>query len=104
MTAYPHRLPPVRPVPGRSVPTGRRLGADGLVILITIMLGGCWPTASAVTPPEPPAKDPDVDRVSKDQLRHFDIVTVSPQRIRVYKIVVGQISCNEDASTHVQTP
>jgi len=104
MTAYPHRLPSVRPVPGRSVPTGRRLGANGLVILLTIMLGGCWPTASAVTPPQPPAKDPDVVRVTKEQLHQLDIVTVSPHKFRVYKIAVGQIAFNEDASTLVLTP
>jgi membrane fusion protein, heavy metal efflux system len=104
MTAYPHRLPLVRPVPSRSVPTDRRPAAGGLVILLAIMLGGCWPTASAVTPPEPPAKNPDVVRVSKEQLHQLDIVTVSPHKFRVYKIAVGQIAFNEDASTVVLTP
>jgi cobalt-zinc-cadmium efflux system membrane fusion protein len=76
----------------------------GLAVLFAIALAGCWPTASAVTPPEPPTKDPDVVRVSKEQMHQLDIITVSSHKFRVYKVAVGQIAFNEDASTVVSTP
>jgi membrane fusion protein, heavy metal efflux system len=68
------------------------------------LLAGCWPEASAVVPAQPPEKDPDVVRVSADQLHQLDVVKVEPYAFRVYKSAIGQIAFNEDASTVVLTP
>jgi cobalt-zinc-cadmium efflux system membrane fusion protein len=37
-------------------------------------------------------------------MHQLDITLVKPHRFRVYKVAVGQIAFNEDASTVVQTP
>jgi hypothetical protein len=67
----------------------------GLVILLTIVLAGCWPSASAVAAAQPPARDPDIVRVSQDQMHQLDIAPVKPHTFRVYKVAVGQIAFNE---------
>jgi len=103
MIAYPHRLLLARPV--RAVLAAGRGRANGVLsILLAIALAGCWPSASAITPPQPPAKDPNIVRVSEEQLHQLDIMPVSSHKFRVYKIAVGQIAFNEDASTLVATP
>src|SRR5262245_50883338 len=103
MIAYPHRLPLARPVRA-ALATDRRPAGGVLAVLLAIALAGCWPSASAVTPAQPPAKDPNIVRVSQDQLHQLDIMPVSSHKFRVYKVAVGQIAFNEDASTLVATP
>ena len=73
-------------------------------LMLGALLGGCWPGASAVTPAQPPAKDPDGVRVSADQAHQLNIVPVEDYKFRVFKVAVGQIAFNEDASTVVLTP
>src|SRR5215475_4496240 len=103
MIAYPHRLLLARPV--RAVLAAGRGRANGVLsILLAIALAGCWPSASAVTPPQPPAKDPDIVRVSQEQMHQLDITPVKSHTFRLYKVAVGQIAFNEDASTVVLTP
>jgi len=103
MIAYPPRSPLARPV--RAALAAGRVAANGvLAALLAVALAGCWPSASAITPPQPPPKDPDVVRVSQEQLHQLDIMPVSSHKFRVYKVAVGQIAFNEDASTLVATP
>src|SRR6185295_16108183 len=83
---------------------GRGPAGASIAMLLAVALAGCWPSASAVTPAQPPARDPDIVRVSQDQMHQLDISPVKPHRFRVYKVAVGQIAFNEDASTVVQTP
>src|SRR5262245_39637437 len=101
MTACPHRPPLVRPI-CPSLAKGFASGAPA--VLLAIALAGCWPSASAVTPAQPPVKNPNVVRVSKEHLHQLDIIPVSSHKFRVYKVAVGQIAFNEDASTLVATP
>ena len=84
-------------------PTG---GVQGLcaLLLLGFLLGGCWPGASAVTPAQPPAKDPNIIRVSADQMHQLNVVQVGFHPFRLHKLAIGQIAFNEDASTIVQTP
>src|SRR5215470_17234310 len=103
MIACPRRPSVVRTIL-LALTTGRGPAGASVAILLAIDLAGCWPSASAVTPAQPPAKDPDIVRVSQDQLHQLDIVPVKPHKFRVYKVAVGQIAFNEDASTVVQTP
>jgi cobalt-zinc-cadmium efflux system membrane fusion protein len=79
------------------------LARAGALLLLAVFLGGCWPEAAAVTPPQPP-KDPDVVRVSIDQMHQLTTATVEPLAFRVQKAAIGQIAFNEDASTVVLTP
>src|SRR5262245_27328169 len=103
MIAYPHRPPLARPVRAELAP-GRGPASGVFVVLLAIALAGCWPSASAVTPAQPPVKNPNVVRVSKEHLHQLDIIPVSSHKFRVYKVAVGQIAFNEDASTLVATP
>jgi cobalt-zinc-cadmium efflux system membrane fusion protein len=103
MIACPRRPSIVRTI-RPALTTGRGPAGAGVALLLAIALAGCWPSASAVTPAQPPAKDPDIVRVSQDQLHQLDIIAVKPHKFRVYKVAVGQIAFNEDASTVVQTP
>ena len=73
-------------------------------LALGILLGGCWPDASAVTPAQPPAKDPNIIRVSADQIHQLNIMQVELYPFRLHKPAIGQIAFNEDASTIVQTP
>jgi len=75
-----------------------------MAILLSAAVSACWPSASAVTPVQPPTRDPDIVRVSKDQLHQLNVIAVEPFKFRVYKVAVGQIAFNEDASTIVLTP
>jgi hypothetical protein len=45
-------------------------------VILGILLGGWWPDASAVTPVQPPAKDPNIVRVSAEQMRQLNVVRV----------------------------
>ncbi len=72
--------------------------------ILSILLAGCWPDASAVTPPTPPPKDPNVVRVTTDNLHQIGIVNVELVAFPNLKQAIGQIAFNEDASTVVQTP
>jgi cobalt-zinc-cadmium efflux system membrane fusion protein len=85
---------------------GRAPGAAAVsaVLLLSGLLAGCWPDASAVTISPPPAKDPNIIQVSADQMHQLSIVTVEPYPFRVQKQAIGQIAFNEDASTVVTTP
>jgi len=99
MAAAPYRItgtPPANPLPS---PPG-----ICSAILLAALLGGCWPSASAVTPAQPPPREPDIVRVSNDQMHQLDVVAVEPYRFLIYKLAVGQIAFNEDASTVVLTP
>lgn len=86
--------------------TGRapRPASVGTAFLLAVVLAGCWPSASAVTPAQPPARDPDLVQVSKDQMHQLNVTPVEAHNFRVYKLAVGQIAFNEDASTVVLTP
>ena len=103
MIACPRRPSVVR-ASRSALTTGRGPVGASVAILLAIALAGCWPSASAVTPAQPPAKDPDIVRVSQEQMHQLDITPVKPHKFRVYKVAVGQIAFNEDASTVVQTP
>jgi len=103
MIACPRRPSVVRTI-RLALTTGRGPAGASVAILLAGALAGCWPSASAVTPAQPPAKDPDIVRVSQDQLHQLEIIPVKPHKFRVYKVAVGQIAFNEDASTVVQTP
>jgi membrane fusion protein, heavy metal efflux system len=103
MIACPHRPPLTRPV-RPLLATGNGPGGCALAVLLAIALAGCWPSASAVTPAQPPVKDPNIVRVSKEQLHQLDVIPVSSHKFSVYKVAVGQIAFNEDASTLVLTP
>src|SRR5262245_4866067 len=103
MIACPRRQSVARTI-RPALTTGRGLAGASIAILLAVALAGCWPSASAVTPPQPPAKDPDIVRVSQDQMHQLDVTPVKPHRFRIYKVAVGQIAFNEDASTVVQTP
>src|SRR5882757_5498802 len=72
--------------------------------ILSILLAGCWPDASAVTPPAPPPKDPNVVRVTTENLHQVGIVNVELVAFPRLKQAIGQIAFNEDASTVVQTP
>jgi membrane fusion protein, heavy metal efflux system len=74
------------------------------VLLIGALLAGCWPEASAVTPAPPPPKEPNIVRVSADQMHQLSVAAVEPRAFRVHKPAIGQIAFNEDASTLVFTP
>src|SRR5438874_2385307 len=74
------------------------------VAVFGVLLGGCWPDASAVTPPQAPVKDPNVIRVTSDNLLQLNIVDVQLIVFPRVKHAIGQIAFNEDASTVVQTP
>ena len=81
-------------------------GAGGIcaALMLGALLGGCWPGASAVTPAQPPTKDPNVVQVSADQMHQLNIVNVDVYPFRQHKLAIGQIAFNDDASTVVQTP
>src|SRR5262245_61835828 len=83
-----------------------RGGAAGVcaALILGALLGGCWPDAAAITPVQPPPKDPNIIRVSADQMHQLNIVKVEPYSFRIHKPAIGQIAFNEDASTIVQTP
>jgi len=72
--------------------------------MLGALLGGCWPGASAVTPAQPPTKDPNVVQVSSDQMHQLNVVNVDVYPFRQHKLAIGQIAFNDDASTVVQTP
>src|SRR5439155_3256906 len=74
------------------------------VLVLGALLAGCWPGASAVTPAQPPRKDPNVIPVTIDQMHQLKIVEVELFPFRLHKQAIGQIAFNEDASTVVQTP
>jgi len=59
-------------------------------------------TTANVTPAK--GKNPDIVRVSDDQLHQLNVVPVVTDRFRVQKMAIGQIAFNEDASTVVLTP
>src|SRR5499433_2775060 len=81
-------------------------GAAGICVALMLgaLLGGCWPGASAVTPAQPPTKDPNVVQVSSDQMHQLNVVNVDVYPFRQHKLAIGQIALNDDASTVVQTP
>jgi cobalt-zinc-cadmium efflux system membrane fusion protein len=83
-----------------------RGGAAGVcaALILSALLGGCWPDAAAITPVQPPPKDSNIIRVSADQMHQLNIVKVEPYSFRIHKPAIGQIAFNEDASTIVQTP
>ena len=103
MIACPRRLSVARTI-RPALTSGRGPAGASVAFLLAIALAGCWPSASAVTPAQPPTRDPDIVRVSQDQMHQLDITPVKSHRFRVYKVAVGQIAFNEDASTVVQTP
>jgi cobalt-zinc-cadmium efflux system membrane fusion protein len=78
--------------------------AASVALLLAGLLAGCWPDASAVTMTPPPVKDPNVVRVSSDQMHQLNVVPVEDYSFRVQKQAIGQIAFNEDASTVVTTP
>ena len=91
---------------GAAIARACRLGPLRLcgALMLGTLLGGCWPSASAVTPVQLPAKDPNIIRVSTDQMHQVNVINVELYPFRVHKPAIGQIAFNEDASTVVQTP
>ena len=79
-------------------------GSACAALLLATFLAGCWPAAQAVTPVKPAAKDPNIVRVSDDQMHQLSVVNVEPFTFHVHKLAIGQIAFNEDASTVVLTP
>jgi cobalt-zinc-cadmium efflux system membrane fusion protein len=59
---------------------------------------------SADVNPQSTLKNPNVVRVSAEQLHQLDVVPVVTGEFRIQKPAVGQIAFNEDASTVVLTP
>jgi cobalt-zinc-cadmium efflux system membrane fusion protein len=59
---------------------------------------------SADVAPQPVPKNPNVVRVSLEQLHQLNVVPVITGEFRIQKAAVGQIAFNEDASTVVLTP
>src|SRR3954471_22368995 len=98
MIACPRRRPVVRTI-RPALTTGRGPAGASVAILLALALAGCWPSASAVTPAQPPARGPEFVRGSQDQMHQLDITPVKSHKFRVYKVAVGQIAFNEDAST-----
>src|SRR5262249_8543390 len=88
---------------GAARPLGAPLGVC-LALVVSIALAGCRPQASAVTIEQAPAKDPNVVRVTDDQLHQLNVAKVEGHQFRIFKQAVGQIAFNEDASTVVLTP
>src|SRR3954453_16394961 len=76
----------------------------GVVSVLGFLLAGCWPDASAVTPPQATVKDPNLVRITSDHLHQLNIVDVELTAFPRIRNAIGQIAFNEDASTVVQTP
>src|SRR5258705_3262213 len=88
----------------RALPFRGGVAGVCTALLLGILLGGCWPGASAITPAQPPAKDPNIIRVSAEQMHQLNVVRVELYPFRLHKPAIGQIAFNDDASTIVQTP
>lgn len=74
------------------------------MVLVAVMLAGCWPEATASVPTPPVTKDPNIVSISAEQLHQVDVVKVTAIPFPVKKSAIGQISFNEDASTVVLSP
>src|SRR5262245_53107397 len=96
-------MPQSTPARSNVAPLRGSAGVCAALILGTL-LGGCWPDATAIVPAPPPHKDPNINRVTADQLHQLNVVKAQPHSFRTHKPAIGQIAFNEDASTIVQTP
>ncbi len=75
----------------------------GAALILATLLAGCWPFSSKETAPEP-TKSGDNIRITNEQTRQLNIVTVELYLFRVQRPAIGQIAFNEDASTVVLSP
>ncbi len=81
-----------------------RLAVWRVAVLLAALALGCTPAAVAGAPPEGRAANPDIVRVSDDQMHQLNIEKVELYTFRALKPAIGQIAFNEDASTVVLTP
>jgi len=75
-----------------------------LLLLFASLRLGAESVASVEAGGKPSSKNPDIVRVSADQLHQLGIVPVVTDQFRIQKPAIGQIAFNEDASTVVLTP
>ena len=71
--------------------------------MLALLVTGCWPFSSKETATEP-VKSGDNIRITNEQTRQLNIVTVELYLFRVQRPAIGQIAFNEDASTVVLSP
>ena len=71
--------------------------------MLAMLVAGCWPFSSKEATPEP-AKSGDNIRITNEQTRQLNIVTVEQFLFRLQRPAIGQIAFNEDASTVVLSP
>ena len=60
-----------------------------IVSILSLLLGGCWPDAAAVTPPTAPVKDPNVIRVTTENMHQLSIVNVELKAFPRLKHAIG---------------
>jgi len=91
--------------PRGSVPTDSRTRHAPVLaaLLLALLLAGCWPFSSKEAANEP-SKSGDNIRITNEQTRQLNIVTVELYLFRVQRPAIGQIAFNEDASTVVLSP
>jgi membrane fusion protein, heavy metal efflux system len=75
-----------------------------VALLLALLLTGCDPVSSTVTPAQPPRKEADIVRVAADQMHQLSIIKVETYNFRIEKPAIGQIAFNEDASTFILAP
>jgi cobalt-zinc-cadmium efflux system membrane fusion protein len=73
-------------------------------LLLTLLLVGNCPIASAEVAPQNGRKNGDSVRVTTDQVHQLRVMKAELHPFRVQKFAVGQIAYNEDTSTAVLTP
>ena len=73
-------------------------------LLLTLLLVGNCPIASAEVAPQNGRKNGDSVRVTTDQIHQLRVMKAELHPFRVQKFAVGQIAYNEDTSTAVLTP
>ena len=88
-----------------SAPTDSRTRHASTVaaLLLATLVAGCWPFSSK-EPANEPSKSGDNIRITKEQTRQLNIVSVELYLFRVQRPAIGQIAFNEDASTVVLSP
>jgi len=88
---------------GGSMPAVAVRGGVGCFVGAAL-LAGCWVALPAAVGAETPLKTVDSVKITPEQMRQLNIVTVQSYPFRVQKAAIGQIAFNEDTSTLVLTP
>lgn len=73
-------------------------------IMLAVLVAGCWPFSSQKEAVPEPSKSGDNIRITPEQTRQLNIVTVEQFLFRILRPAIGQIAFNEDASTVVLSP